>query len=95
MNLLHPYPGNVSSIGDCYKLLNLTGVERRAVVVIGYEHMPAKIDLKPLIESFEAIARHVARIPLGPRIEMSHEGLCHPVHQTVRIYSWEILGRAS
>jgi hypothetical protein len=91
VNLLHPYPGNVSSIGDCYKLLKLNGVERRAVTVIGYEHVPPKIDLIPLVESFEAIAYHVAGIALSPRIERRYNGLVHPVHQAVRIFAWEVL----
>jgi hypothetical protein len=33
VNLLHPYPGNVSSIGDCQKLGNYKGPERRAIFV--------------------------------------------------------------
>jgi len=56
VNLLHPYRGNTSSIGDCYKLLSLTTPERKAVLVVGYEHAPAKIDLTPLVKSFETIA---------------------------------------
>jgi len=36
VNLLHPYAGNVSTIGDCYKLASLDCPERRAVVVTGY-----------------------------------------------------------
>src|SRR5216683_2865564 len=36
VNLLHPYAGNVSTIGDCYKLASLDCAERKAVVVIGY-----------------------------------------------------------
>lgn len=95
VNLLHPYPGNVSCIGDCYKLLDLSGVERRAVVVIGYEHIPAKTDLNPLVRSFEVIARNVAAISLGPRVEVGHKGLVHPVHQAVRIFSWEVVGRGA
>lgn len=78
VNLLHPYPGNVSTIGDCYKLLKLAGPERKAAVVIGYEHVPPQIDLTPLIDSFEAIAEHVARIRLSPRVELRREGLVHP-----------------
>lgn len=35
VNLLHPYPGNVSLIGDCLKLRGLGGIERKAVVVVG------------------------------------------------------------
>jgi hypothetical protein len=59
VNLLHPYPGNVSTIGDCCKLATLVCAEKKAVVVIGYEHDPPKIDLTPLIESFEVIARRL------------------------------------
>ncbi len=94
VNLLHPYPGNVSTIGDCYKLANLQCTERKAVVVIGYEHRPPKIDLTPLIESFEVIAERIARIELSPRIETQREGLVHPVHQTVRVFAWEVMGQA-
>jgi hypothetical protein len=94
VNLLHPYPGSTSSIGDCLKLLDLPGPERRAVFVIGFEHSPAKIDLTPLIESFEIIADRVVRIRLGPRVEIRREGLIHPVHQCVRVFAWEVLSRA-
>jgi len=95
VNLLHPYPGNLSTIGDCMKLLNHSGTERRAIIVIGYEHVPAQIDLTPLLESFEAIAANVLGIDLAPRIETRHERLVHPVHQAVRVIGWEVLGRAS
>ena len=57
VNLLHPYAGNVSTIGDCYKLGALQCPERKEVVVIGYEHTPPQIDLTPLIGSFEIIAK--------------------------------------
>ena len=95
VNLLHPYAGNVSSIGDCYKLLTLGGKERKGIVVIGYEHVPCKIDLTPLIESFEVIAKNVAHVNLSPRVECRREGLVHPVHQCVRVLGWEVLSRAA
>jgi hypothetical protein len=91
VNLLHPYPGNVSSIGDCFKLSKLAGPEQKAVVVIGYEHIPPRIDLMPLVESFEIIAKHVAQINLSPRIEACRKPLVHPVHQSVRIFAWQLL----
>lgn len=91
VNLLHPYAGNVSSIADCFKLLNLQSSERLAVVVIGYEHTPPKISLNPLIESFETIAKYVSHIQLSPRLEKRQEGLIHPVHQSVRIFAWEVI----
>ena len=90
VNLLHPYPGNVSTLGDCRKLTGLTGPERKAVVAIGYEHVPPKIDLTPLIESFEAIANFVLRIELSPRIEVRVDNLIHPVHQCARIFAWQV-----
>jgi hypothetical protein len=91
VNLLHPYAGNVSTIGDCYKLLKLAGTERKAVVVIGYEHVPCRIDLTPLVESFEVIANQVARIKLSGRVERRRGGLIHPVHQCFRLFGWEVL----
>jgi hypothetical protein len=91
VNLLHPYPGNTSSIGDCYKLLSLTTPERKAVLVVGYEHAPPKIDLTPLVKSFETIATCVAGMNLGPRVEECCKGLIHPVHQTAKLFAWEVL----
>jgi hypothetical protein len=92
VNLLHPYSGNVSTVGDCYKLGKLQCPERKAVVVVGYEHVLAEIDLDPLIESFELIAKHIANIDLSPRVECRREPLTHPVHQVVRIFAWEVIG---
>ena len=92
VNLLHPYEGNVSTIGDRYKLVNWTGPERRAVIVFGYEHDPAKISLTPLVESFEAIAKYIANIKLSGRVEYDRTGLVHPVHQRLRVFGWEVLG---
>jgi hypothetical protein len=91
VNLLHPYRGNTSSIGDCYKLLSLPAPERKAVLVVGYEHAPAKIDLSPLVHSFETIATNVADIELGPRVAKLCGGLIHPVHQTAKLFAWEVL----
>jgi hypothetical protein len=91
VNLLHPYKGNVSVLGDCFKLLDYAGRERKAVLVIGYEHTPPQIDLTPLVESFEAIATHVCDVRLGARSEATITGLMHPVHQQVRVLAWEVV----
>jgi len=95
VNLLHPYPGNVSTIGDCHKLAKLPGSERKAVIVVGYEHVPRQIDLTMLVESFEVIAKHVVLIKLSPRVEARPQDLIHPVHQSVRVFAWEVLGEGS
>jgi hypothetical protein len=95
VNLLHPYPGSTSSIGDCLKLLELPIPEQKAVFVIGFEHIQAKIDLTPLIIAFELIAERVVGIRLGPRVEVRRSELIHPIHQSVRVFSWEVLSRAT
>lgn len=92
VNLLHPYRGNTSAIGDCIKLIEKGGIERMAVVVIGYEHAPPKIDLTTLIKSFEVVAERVANVELSSKIEIRRTGLIHPVHQAVRVFAWEVLG---
>lgn len=91
VNLLHPYAGNISTIGDCFKLQNYSGPERRAVVVIGYEHVPARIDLTPLVKCFELIAKQVMGINLSQLAECRHACLIHPVHTCVRLFGWELL----
>jgi hypothetical protein len=93
VNLLHPYPGNVSSIGDCYKLSALQCAERKGVVVIGYEHDPAKIDLTLLVTAFEIVATQVTGFRLSSRVECRRMGLVHPVHECVRVFAWELLGK--
>jgi hypothetical protein len=95
VNLLHPYAGNVSAIADCLKLNSLDCKERKAVIVIGYEHDPPEIDLSPLVSSFELVARSVAGVRLGPRVEALRRQLVHPVHQRVRLFAWEVLGGAA
>jgi hypothetical protein len=85
----------VSTIGDCYKLAEYQGPERRAAFAIGYEHLRPKIDLTPLVESFESIVKHVVRMTLSPRIERRHQELIHPVHQSLRVFAWELLNGVS
>lgn len=90
-NLLHPYPGNTSSLSDAMKLTKFDGNERRAVVVVGYEHSPPKISLDPLVSAFEAIAQRTLGLPLGPRHNFELPGLVHPHLQIARLWAWEVL----
>ena len=85
VNLLHPYEGNVSVIGDCMKLQRLNGPERKAVVVVGYEHTPPRIPLSPLFDAFACVATQVLNLKLGQRVEVLKSGLRHPVHQQVTV----------
>jgi len=91
VNLLHPYEGNTSLLGDCLKLRSLVRSERKAAVVIGFENTPPQISLTPLLAGFEVIARDVLRIPLGERVQATRLGLVHPVHQQLSVTGWEVL----
>jgi hypothetical protein len=90
-NILHPYPGNTSPLGDCMKLLQSGLPERKGIIVFGYEHEKAVVPLDPAIRSFELLADQVIQVKLATRIERKIEGLIHPVHQVLRVFSWEIL----
>jgi hypothetical protein len=92
VNLLHPYEGNFSVVGDCYKSLKYQGLKRKAVLVIGYEHTPPQINLSPLFTAFETIANNVCEIQLSQRYEVFCSELRHPVHQQLRVAAWEVLG---
>ena len=91
VNLLHPYPGNVSSIGDALKLQSHAGPERRAVIAVGYEHSPPQISLDSLFRGFELIATNVVGVRIGPRVQERRLGLVHSVHQQVIVVAWEVL----
>ena len=90
VNMLHPYTGNVSLISDAIKLISLSDFLNKGLFVIGFEHNPAKINLDPLLESFEVIARQVMGIRLSERIEQKRVGLIHPVHQVIRCIGWQL-----
>jgi hypothetical protein len=92
-NILHPYPGNTSSLGDCLKLLDSGLPERKGILVFGYEHTEARVPLDPAIRSFELLVTEIMRIRLSRKIDRRIEGLCHPVHQVLRVFGWEVLGR--
>ncbi|MDP9172838.1 MAG: hypothetical protein M3O30_03105 [Planctomycetota bacterium] len=89
-NLLHPYTGNVSAIGDALKLMTYAGEERRAIILIAYEHEPPKIDLEVLISGYELLCRSLLKLPLGDRHTCSVSECVHPVHQRATVYGWEL-----
>ena len=89
-NLLHPYEGNVSSMGDCLKLLNSGLLERKGIVVLTYEHSTPKIDLGILLDSFELVVREILGLKLGSRYSATATDLIHPVHQQGVVYGWEL-----
>lgn len=90
-NILHPYPGNTSALGDCLKLLESRFVERKAVIVLGYEHTPPQLPLEPAVRAFEAIATQVLSLPLGDRQSAKFIDLVHPHHQQGTVYAWPLI----
>ena len=90
-NLLHPYPGNTSSIGDIYKLMDLPSEERKAVVVVTYSHATPKIDIDVIVRIFELIAGKGLSLPLSDRLTKNIPVLDHPVHQQSVLYGWEVM----
>ncbi len=95
VNMLHPYAGNVSLLGDAIKLTKLDKYPYKGLFVIGFEHNPAKISLDPLINSFESIAKQVMAIDLGSRIEQTRDNLVHSEHQVVRCIGWQLKTKTS
>lgn len=91
-NILHPYPGNTSSLGDCMKLLNPNISERKAVVIFGFEHASPRTPLDPAIDAFELLAIHILRLKMSRRCEERRNNLVHPVHQVLRVFGWQVLG---
>lgn len=92
VNMLHPYSGNQSLVGDAIKLAGVDGFPNKGLFVIGFEHDPAKVSLDHLIASFEAIAKQVMNIRLGQRIEERRAGLVHSEHQVCRCIGWQLKG---
>jgi len=100
VNLLHPYEGCTSVIGDCLKLERFNGSERKAALVVGYEHTPPRIKLAALLQAFEVVATNVVGLKLGPRVQVVRTGLVHSVHQQLTVKQltvtcWEVLTRES
>lgn len=90
-NVLHPYAGNVSLIGDAIKLRESDFKERRGVLVFGYEHSPARINLDTAVSCFEAISSRVVEIRLGSRCSAEFSNLIHPHHQHGKVFGWEVI----
>jgi hypothetical protein len=89
-NLLHPYPGHVSALSDAFKLMRHEGEERRAIIVVAFEHEPPKIDVSVLVSAFEILCRQLLKFPLGDRHTSVVKDCIHPVHQRATVYGWRL-----
>ncbi len=84
------YPGSRSAVGDCLKLDKADLDERTALMVIGYEHDPPKIEVGTAIKSLELIVEVVQDVRLGPREESTAQDLVHDVFEQSTVYGWEV-----
>ena len=90
VNMLHPYAGNISLIGDALKLSDLQAYPNKGLFVIGFEHNPPRICLDSLLDSFEVIASQVMGIQLHARLEEKRGDLVHSEHQVLRCVGWQL-----
>jgi hypothetical protein len=89
-NLLHPYLGNTSAIGDTLKLVASDFPERRAVVIFAFQRAIPKLQIETAVRSFEGIVTQVLRVKIGTRESSEFTSLIHPHHQHGLIFGWEI-----
>ena len=89
VNLLHPYHGNVSLIGDAIKLSGVNGYRSKGLFVM-VMNTPSHVILDPLISSFELIATQIMGIPFAGRLEERRDQLVHPEHQILRSIGREL-----
>lgn len=93
--LLHPFLGvkdgvAKSLVGDAIKLMCSGFPEKKAIILLVFEHEPEDIDIELPLGMFEYGARHLIGIPLGPRISHSMRSLVHPHHQQLKVFGWQI-----
>lgn len=93
--LLHPFLGLVdgvakSLVGDAIKLMCSGFVERKALVLLLFEHDPVDIDAELPLRMFEYGARELMGIPLGARSMAQAQGLIHPHQQQLKVLGWPV-----
>lgn len=89
-NLLYPYKGNYSLLGDGMKLRDSGFPGKKALIVYGFEHPTPETDVATAINAFELIANQIIGLSLSKRIERRVEGLVHPVHSRLIVAGWEL-----
>jgi len=88
--LLHPYAAPDTALNACYLLVDAPLTERRALLLFGYEHIPAEVPLLPAAMAFEGMIHQVTTLQLGERQTAITGLLQHPVHQRGVVYAWQI-----
>ena len=87
--MLSPYRGDRSLVGDATKVLRFAPAQRRAILVYGYDYSAHPLtDLLPALRSLLAL-----RVVIQQEAESPFDGLVHPVHRRGRVIAWEVAQR--
>lgn len=90
LNLLYPYRGNFSLIGDGLKLRDADFPGRKGLIVYCFEHSEPQTEVETALRAFELVATQVIGLSLTPRIERRISSLVHPVHSNLIVAGWEL-----
>lgn len=93
--LLHPFLGIADGVakslaGDAIKLMCSGFVEKKAVILLAFEHDPEDVDIELPLRMFEYGARELIGIPLGSRITALAKELVHPHQQQLKVLGWQV-----
>lgn len=93
--LLHPFLGIADGVakslaGDAIKLMCSEFAEKKAVILLAFEHEPEDIDIELPLRMFEHGARELMGIPLGSRCVAQVKGLVHPHQQQLKVLGWPV-----
>jgi hypothetical protein len=91
MHILSPYAVHRSALTDCTKLLHSGFVERKAIVIFGYDYV--ELPMEPAVDAFEALASRTVSLSRGT--VSAFDCAVHPVHQCGKVFGWEITERES
>lgn len=89
MHILSPYAVHRSALTDCTKLLSSGFVERKAIVIFGYDY--DELPMEPAVDAFEVLA--LRSVSLSPSTVSAFDCVAHPVHRRGKVFGWEITAR--
>ena len=87
VDLLSPYEGDGSVLGDIKKLLNSGFQGKKVIMIYGYDYDEWPLDIA--IDCFEVLAeRHFCKF--SEKYQHKFNNLIHPHHKKGEVYAWVI-----
>jgi hypothetical protein len=87
MHILSPYASDHSALSDCAKLLASGFVERKAILIVGYDS--SSHPLEEAVWAFRLLVNN--RFEVREAASAPLRNLIHPVHSVGSVYGWEVL----